>query len=146
MPEYQLIAAVWDPSNGAWSRVKRSDLDTLMPLEDAAWTPEVRDGLGFPIFSTAQLRAATVTDPPHRLKSMRPGHAILTTRRHLLDWRNSWLDLNNPPASSGTAPERSGSSPITSAASDTSDELDTAATLARRLKRSSPSTSPSKRG
>ena len=134
MPEYQLIAAKWDPSAGAWARTQSARPDTLLTLEDAAWAPEVLDPDGYPVFSTAQLRAATVAAPPHRLKSMRPGHAILTTRQHLLDWKNSWHAPATPPASSGTMSESSGPSLTSSMASATSDALDTAATLARRLK------------
>ncbi|SOR28717.1 conserved protein of unknown function [Methylorubrum extorquens] len=59
MPEYQLIAAKWDPSEGAWSLLKSAKEDTLLTLEVAAWAPEVQDPLGFPTFSVAQLRAAT---------------------------------------------------------------------------------------
>ena len=77
MTTYNFIVGTFDFSDGAWGRVKHADLDTLMPLEDAVWTPEVRDGLGFPVFSTFQLRRAIESGS---LKAMKPGHGYLTTR------------------------------------------------------------------
>jgi hypothetical protein len=136
----------FDWSNGASAQARLAEPDTLISLEVAAWAAEVLDAYGLPTFSTAQLRAATRAAEPHRLKSMAPGHAILTTRQHLSDWKNSWLDRSNPPASSSTASAGSGRSPTSSTESATSTELDTALLLAKRLKRSSPSTSRSKRG
>lgn len=143
---FQFDLGPFDWSSGASAQVRGAGPDTLLTLEVAAWAPEVLDAYGLPVFSTAQLRAATRAPEPHRLKSMAPGHAILTTRQHLQDWRNSWLDRSNPPASSSTASAASGRSQILSMESATSTELDTALLLAKRLKRSSPSTSRSKRG
>ncbi|WP_246691503.1 hypothetical protein [Methylobacterium sp. WL12] len=143
---YQFFLGPFDLSAGAGAQAARAELDTLLSLEAAAWAPEVLDAFGFPVFSVAQLRAATRADPPHRLKSMCPGHAILVTRQHLIDWKNSWLDQSNLPASSSTGSGKSGRSQTTSTESATSDELSTALLLAGRLKRNSPSTSRSKRG
>ena len=143
---WELIVSRWDPSEGALSLLEHAGPDTLIPLDVAIWASEIADPMNFPTFSTAQLRAATVAAPPHRLKSMRPGHAILTTRRLLQEWRDSWLDPSNPPASSSIGSDRSGPSPTSSTASAISAEHDTALMLAQRLKKSSPSTSRSRRG
>ncbi|GJD79178.1 hypothetical protein NBEOAGPD_2399 [Methylobacterium gregans] len=139
MSKFQLIVAKWDPSNGAWARLKSADLDTLITLEDAAWAPEVTDTHGFAIFSVAQLRAATKARGPKRLRSMRPGHGLLVTRRELKEWRERCLDLGSPPASSSTSTV--GSGPSTTGSS--SDAQRTALAIAQRLKRSSRSTSSS---
>lgn len=136
----------FDFSEGAGTRASNAGLDTLLPLDVAIWTEEIRDPDGFPIFTTAQLRAATVAAHPHRLKSMRPGHAIYTTRRHLHEWRESWHDPSSLQDLSSTGSDKSGRSPTSSAASATSAEHDTALMLAARLKKSSRSTSRSKAG
>lgn len=143
---YQLIVSKFDPSDGAWGILAGSSIDALISLDVACWAPEVADAMGFPAFSTAQLRAATRAPDPHRLKAMQPGHAIMTTRRNLQSWRDSWLAPSNPPASSSIGSDRSGPSPTSSTASAISAEHDTALMLAQRLKKSSPSTSRSRRG
>ncbi len=131
----------FDLSNGAGTRVEAAGLDTLLPLEDAIWAPEVQDPHGAPVFTTAQLRAATRVIGRHRLGSMKPGHAILTTRRQLQQWRESWHAPEIPPDFIGTPSAASGASATSSTGASSSDALDTAATLARRLKASSRSTS-----
>lgn len=143
---YQFFLGPFDWSAGASAQVRGAGPDTLLTLEVAAWAPEVLNAYNLPTFSVAQLRAATRADPPHRLKSMCPGHAILTSRQHLTDWRNSWLDQSDPHASSTTASAASGRSQTTSMESATSAELSTALLLAGSLKKSLPSTSRSKRG
>jgi len=143
-PTFVLHAGPFDFSDGARDEASMAGPATLLTLDVAAWAPELLDPLGFPTFSTAQLRAATRAPDPHRLKSMQPGHAIYTTRQYLLDWRNTWLAPSNPPALSSTGSDRSGQSQTSSMASATSAEHDTALQLAARLKRSSRSTSRSK--
>ena len=142
MSEFQLIVAKWDPSEGARERLKSADLDTLITLEDAAWAPEVTNIHGFAIFSVAQLRAATKARGPKRLRSMRPGHALLVTRRELNEWRERCLAHESPHASSSTSTEGSGQSTT----ANTSDAQRTALAIAQRLKRSSRSTSSSGTG
>ncbi|KST61190.1 hypothetical protein AO398_00425 [Methylobacterium sp. GXS13] len=138
---YVFDGGTFDFSEGAGTRASNAGADTLLPLDVAIWTEELADPDGFPTFTTAQLRAATVAAPPHRLKSMRPGHAIYTTRRHLSEWRESWHAPEIQPDCTGTPSARSGASATTSTAENSSAALDTAATLARRLKASSRSIS-----
>jgi hypothetical protein len=84
--------------------------DTPLPLELAAWAPEIAGLLGFPAFTVLDMRGAIRRG---ELRPERHGNRILVTRRQLREWRDRCRVPAPPPASGTTREEINGASLIT---------------------------------
>jgi hypothetical protein len=123
-----------DLSDGHAAMATLAGDDAPMPLETAAWAPELAGPLGFPSFTVLDMRGAIRRGD---LRPERHGHRILVSRRQLQEWRDRCRVPVNPPASGSKTAEASGAS---STPARNTDSTALALQIAARLKNASRAT------